>query len=119
MCGAAAAYSPFSDAHCVGCPDSAQVGSEGTFRTNEVILDTVQTMTKIETKRLLEAMYGVQVEAVHSLNRMGKRHSEHTLQAYKKKDFKRFYVKLTTPVDLPNVPKAIDRLADKGTAAAP
>lgn len=65
-------------------------------------------MTKIETKRLLEAVYGVEVAEVHSLIRRGKRRSEHTVQAYKKKDFKRFYVKLSTPVDLPNVPKPLE-----------
>lgn len=94
-----------------------QVGTEGTFRTQEVVLETVQSMTKIEMKRLLEAMYGVQVERVHSLNVLGKRKSEHTLMAYKKKDFKRFYVRLTTPVDLPNVPKAIDRLGKDAGAS--
>lgn len=90
-----------------------QSGTEGVFRTNEVIIETVQSMTKIETKRLLEAVYGVQVDTVHALNRMGKRRAEHTVMAHKKKDFKRFYVKLSTEVDLPNVPKPIDQLAEK------
>jgi ribosomal protein L23 len=94
-----------------------QAGTEGVFRTNEVILETVQSMTKIETKRFLEAVYGVEVESVHSLNRMGKRKSEHTLLAYKEKDFKRFYVKLTTPIDLPNTPKPIDMLDKKAAEA--
>lgn len=88
-----------------------QVGTEGTFRTNEVIIETVKSLTKVETKRFLEAVYGVEVASVHSLNRMGKRHAEHTLQAYQKKDFKRFYVRLTTPVDLPNVPKLPENLS--------
>jgi ribosomal protein L23 len=67
-------------------------------------------MTKIEMKRLLEAVYGVEVEKVHSLNVMGRRRGENTVMAQKKKDFKRFYVRLTSPVDLPNVPKSIDAL---------
>lgn len=75
-------------------------------------METIQSMTKIETKRLLEAVYGVEVAQVHSLNRMGKRRSEHTLMAYQKGDFKRFYVKLSTAVDLPNVPKSIERFTD-------
>lgn len=86
----------------------SQPGTEGVFRTNNVIIETVKSMTKIETKRLLEAVYGVEVAEVHSLIRRGKRRSEQTVQAYKKKDFKRFYVKLSTAVDLPNVPKPLE-----------
>lgn len=92
----------------------AQAGTEGTFRTNEVVIETVQSLTKVETKRILEAIYGVEVDSVHSLNRMGKRRAEHTLQAYKKKDFKRFYVRLTSPVDLPNVPKMPENILGSG-----
>lgn len=98
-------------------PFSAQPGTEGVFRTDNVIIETVQSMTKIETKRLLEAVYGVEVAEVHSLIRRGKRKSEHTVLAYKKKDFKRFYVKLSTPVDLPNVPKPLEKLGDSDTGA--
>lgn len=92
-------------------PLDFQSGTEGVFRTKEVVVETVKSMTKIETKRLLEAVYGVQVDTVHSLNRMGKRKGENTIMAQKKKDFKRFYVKLSTAVDLPNVPKQIDQLS--------
>jgi ribosomal protein L23 len=67
-------------------------------------------MTKIEARRILEAVYGVQVTGIHSLNRMGKRRNEQTRMPKQDKDFKRFFVRLSTDVELPNVPKAMDQL---------
>jgi ribosomal protein L23 len=96
---------------------SQQAGTEGIFRTSEVIIETVQSMTKIEMKRLLEAVYGVEVEKVHSLNVLGKRRGDHTIMARKKNDFKRFYVHLSSPVDLPNVPKSIESLNAKPSSS--
>jgi ribosomal protein L23 len=75
-----------------------------------VIIETVKSMTKIETKRILEAIYNIQVTGIHSLNRMGKRRNEGTRMPMQENDVKRFFVRLSTDVELPNVPKAIDCL---------
>lgn len=87
-----------------------QAGTEGTFRAQEVIIETTKHMTKIETRSILEAMYGIKVEQIHSLNRMGRRKGETSMMPKQTKDFKRFYVTLTNPVELPNVPKALELL---------
>lgn len=85
-----------------------QPGTEGVFKTNELIFETRYPLTKIEMKRFLRAVYGIDATQVHSLNVMGRRRGEMTTMPRQGKDFKRFYVKLDEIVELPNVPKAIE-----------
>lgn len=70
----------------------------------------MQNLTKIEMRRFLESVYGMDIKDIHSLNVMGRRRNESTIMARKGKDFKRFYVRLNAAVDVPNVPKQIDEL---------
>lgn len=72
-------------------------------------------MTKIEIRRFLRSVYGIDVDRVHSLNVMGRRRGEMTQMPVQGKDFKRFYVKLKSDVELPNVPKPLEELK-KATA---
>lgn len=81
------------------------VGKEGTFRTDVLTIDTTKNLTKIEMKNFLEAAYGFHIAEVRSLNRMGRRRNLKSTMPSAGKDMKRFYVRLTTEVDIPNVPK--------------
>lgn len=81
---------------------------EGTFHTSEIVLETVQQLTKPEMKRFLTAVYGLDVKRINSLNVMGNRRNESSQMPRRDKDFKRFYVKLNQPVELPNIPKSLD-----------
>lgn len=67
-------------------------------------------MTKLEIKQFLRAAYGIDVNNVHSLVVMGKRKNELSSMPVQEKDFKRFYVKLKSDVELPNVPKPLDKV---------
>ncbi len=80
-------------------------GKEGTFRTDVLTIDTTKNLTKIEMKNFLEATYGFHIAEVRSLNRMGRRRNDRTMMPRAGKDIKRFYVRLTSMVDVPNVPK--------------
>lgn len=91
------------------------VGTEGVFKTKELVFETVQQMTKIEIKQFLQAVYGIDVNRVHSVNVMGKRKGEMTSMPVQEKDFKRFYVKLKSDVELPNIPKQLDQLKTSAT----
>ncbi|CAN8062596.1 unnamed protein product [Agarophyton chilense] len=83
-------------------------GTEGTFKTTEIVLETVQQLTKPEMMRFLRAVYGLDVKRIKTVNVMGHRRNEISRMPRRDKDFKRFYVKLNQAVELPNVPKAID-----------
>lgn len=83
-----------------------QVGTEGTFRTSEVIFETVPQMTKPELKNFLMAVYGLNIKSIHSLVAMGRRRNESSTMPRHGKDIKRFYIKLNDEVELPNIPKA-------------
>lgn len=92
-------------------------GTEGIFKTNEIILDTVPTLTKPEIKNFLMAVYGLNVKKINSLVRMGTRRNERSEMPRQLKDFKRFYVTLHEEVYLPNVPKSLSTIrenAEKG-----
>ena len=78
--------------------------------TNELAFDTVKHLTKIEVRRFLESVYGLNIEHVHSLNRMGRRRGELSPMPRQENDIKRFYVRLKSPVALPNVPKRPENL---------
>lgn len=83
----------------------SQAGTEGTFKSDVLTFDTVQNLTKIEIKNFLEGVYGMNVEEVRSLNRMGRRRGMKTNMPKQGKDIKRFYVRLSSEVDIPTIPK--------------
>lgn len=88
-----------------------EAGTEGTFRTQTLVVETPPQLTKVEAKTLLSSVYGMHIDQVASLNMMGSRQriafkpgdSRGTIK--KEKDTKRFYVKLSSAVDVPTVPK--------------
>lgn len=94
-----------------------QVGTEGKFRTSEIILETVPQLTKPEMKNFLMSVYGLNVKEIHSLVRMGRRRNMRSAMPRFDKDMKRFYVKLHDEVEIPNVPKAL-QIVNKGLAEA-
>lgn len=69
-------------------------------------------MTKIEMGEFLRNVYGIDVVRVNSLNIMGRRRNEKTAMPRQEKDFKRFYVKLSSEVELPNVPKPLHQVKE-------
>lgn len=75
-------------------------------------------MTKIEIGEFLRSVYGIDVVRVNSLNVMGRRRNENTTMPRQGKDFKRFYVKLRSEVELPNVPKPLHEVKKAAAAAA-
>lgn len=75
-------------------------------------------MTKIEIGEFLRNVYGIDVVRVNSLNVMGRRRNENTSMPRQEKDFKRFYVKLRSEVELPNVPKPLHEVKKAAAATA-
>ncbi|KAL2651593.1 hypothetical protein R1flu_019721 [Riccia fluitans] len=68
----------------------------------EVAFKTVPSASKIEIKRVLEAVYGLEVEKVHTLNMEGKKKiSRKTMKYHRRPDYKKAYVVLKNPVTLP------------------
>jgi len=84
---------------------------EGTFKTNTLIVETPPQVTKVEARLLLSSVYGMDVDKLTSLNIMGGRQriafkpGDSRGAVKKDKDMKRFYVKLTSPVEVPTAPK--------------
>ncbi|GAB0491165.1 hypothetical protein MMPV_002417 [Pyropia vietnamensis] len=97
-----------SDAGRVRMPEA---GTEGTFRTQTLVVETPPQLTKVEAKMLLSSIYGMHIDQVASLNMMGGRQriafkeGDNRGTVKKDKDMKRFYVKLSSAVDVPTVPK--------------
>ena len=67
-------------------------------------------MTKIEAKHFLESVYDLKIENINSLVRT-KLHQN--VFKVKLKNKKRFYVELTSPVWMPNVPKPVESIVDR------
>lgn len=65
----------------------------------------MKNLTKVEVKQFLSAVYGFNIAEVRSLNRMGRRRNDRSLMPRAGKDIKRFYVRLTSEVNVPNAPK--------------
>eukprot|EP00178_Gracilaria_changii_P015636 TRINITY_DN437_c0_g1_i2.p1 TRINITY_DN437_c0_g1~~TRINITY_DN437_c0_g1_i2.p1 ORF type:complete len:122 (+),score=16.60 TRINITY_DN437_c0_g1_i2:133-498(+) len=87
-------------------------GMEGSFKTTEIVLETVPQLTKPEMMRFLRTVYGLDVKRINSVNVMGHRHNDQSRMPRRDKDYKRFYVKLNHAVELPNVPKALHIVKD-------
>lgn len=85
-----------------------QSGTEGTFKTTELVLETVQQLSKPQLKNFLTAVYGLDINRINVVNVMGRRRNENTIMPKQEKDYKRFYVKLNDEVELPNVPKSLE-----------
>ncbi|PKA49539.1 50S ribosomal protein L23, chloroplastic [Apostasia shenzhenica] len=69
----------------------------------EIALKTIPSATKIEIRRVLESLYGFQVEDVHTLNMEGKKKKRGPFLAAMP-DYKKAYVTLRTPLSLnPNL----------------
>ncbi|CAM6034464.1 unnamed protein product [Sphagnum compactum] len=68
----------------------------------EVAFKTVPSASKIEIKRVLESLYGLQVAKVNTLNMEGKKkRARGSVAYYRRPDYKKAYVTLKEPVTLP------------------
>lgn len=65
----------------------------------EIALKTIPSASKIEIKRVLESLYGFDVEKVHTLNMEGKKKKRGGL-LIAKPDYKKAYVTLRTPLSV-------------------
>ncbi|XP_061336604.1 uncharacterized protein LOC133283714 [Gastrolobium bilobum] len=65
----------------------------------EIALKTIPSATKIEIKRVLESLYGFEVEKVRTLNMDGKKKKRGGL-LIAKPDYKKAYVTLKNPLSL-------------------
>ncbi|KAK8952281.1 hypothetical protein KSP39_PZI003468 [Platanthera zijinensis] len=65
----------------------------------EIALKTIPSATKIEIRRVLESLYGFEVEDVHTLNMEGKKKKRGPFLAAKP-DYKKAYVTLRSPLSL-------------------
>lgn len=110
-----------SEAHRVKMPEA---GTEGTFRTQTLIVETPPQVTKVEAKMLLSSVYGMHIDQVSSLNMMGSRQriafkpGDSRGAIKREKDTKRFYIKLSSAVNVPTVPKQSLLPGLAGVAAA-
>ncbi|CAJ1937839.1 unnamed protein product [Sphenostylis stenocarpa] len=69
----------------------------------EIALKTIPSASKIEIKRVLESLYGFEVERVHTLNMEGKKKKRGGL-LIAKPDYKKAYVTLKNPLSIsPNL----------------
>lgn len=66
----------------------------------EVAFKTIPSASKIEIKRVLESLYGLEVEKVQTLNMQGKKKRRGGI-VFAKPDYKKAYVTLKHPVTLP------------------
>jgi len=66
----------------------------------EVAFKTIPSASKIEIKRVLESLYGLEVEKVQTLNMQGKKKRRGGI-VFSKPDYKKAYVTLKNPVTLP------------------
>lgn len=68
----------------------------------EIAFKTVPSASKIEIKRVLESVYGLEVEKVHTLNMEGKKKlNRKSGTYYRRPDYKKAYVVLKNPISLP------------------
>ncbi|KMT08788.1 hypothetical protein BVRB_6g135120 [Beta vulgaris subsp. vulgaris] len=65
----------------------------------EIALKTIPSATKIEIKRVLESLYGFQVEKVQTLNMEGKKKKRGGI-LLAKPDYKKAYVTLKSPLSI-------------------
>ena len=65
----------------------------------EIALKTIPSASKIEIKRVLESLYGFEVEKVQTLNREGKKKKRGGL-LIARPDYKKAYVTLKTPLSI-------------------
>mmetsp|Transcript_55099 Transcript_55099/g.135140 ORF Transcript_55099/g.135140 Transcript_55099/m.135140 type:complete len:145 (-) Transcript_55099:881-1315(-) len=91
-----------------------------TFQSSVLMVETRdKSLTKIEMRQLLEKLYpGLKVLKVDALNVLGKRKRvfvDEIKKAFDKKlpDFKRFYVHLRAPVEVPYSPASVPDLLRK------
>lgn len=69
----------------------------------EIALKTIPSATKVEIKRVLESLYGFEVEKVHTLNMDGKKKKRGGI-LIAKPDYKKAYVTLKKPLSInPNL----------------
>ncbi|MED6220996.1 hypothetical protein PIB30_050160 [Stylosanthes scabra] len=66
---------------------------------HEIALKTIPSATKIEIKRVLESLYGFDVERVQTLNMEGKKKKRGGI-LFAKPDYKKAYITLKTPLSL-------------------
>ncbi|OMP04105.1 Nucleotide-binding, alpha-beta plait [Corchorus olitorius] len=80
----------------------------------EIALKTIPSASKIEIKRVLESLYGFDVEKVRTLNMEGKKKKRGGI-LIAKPDYKKAYVTLRTPLSISeNLFPIKDGGADKG-----
>lgn len=66
---------------------------------SEIALKTIPSVSKIEIKRVLESLYGFEVEKVETLNMLGKKKKRGGLLTAKP-DYKKAYVTLKNPLSI-------------------
>eukprot|EP00177_Eucheuma_denticulatum_P001822 GFKZ01003256.1.p1 GENE.GFKZ01003256.1~~GFKZ01003256.1.p1 ORF type:complete len:137 (+),score=18.28 GFKZ01003256.1:159-569(+) len=93
-------------------------GTEGTFKTKHLVFETVPQITKLEIGEFLRNVYGIEVVKVNSLVIMGRRRNEDSNMPRHGKDFKRFYVRLGSEVELPNVPRPLDKVKNAASSSS-
>jgi len=80
----------------------------------EVAFKTIPSASKIEIKRVLESIYGLQVAKVNTLNMEGKKkRAKGNLAFYRRPDYKKAYVTLKEPVSLPDNLFPLNMMEDK------
>ncbi|KAK6923401.1 Ribosomal protein L25/L23 [Dillenia turbinata] len=65
----------------------------------EIAIKTIPSASKIEIKRVLESLYGFEVEKVHTLNMEGKKKKRGGL-LIAKPDYKKAYITLKNPLSI-------------------
>lgn len=91
----------------------------------EIALKTIPSATKIEIRRVLESLYGFEVDEVRTLNMEGKKKKRGPFLAAKP-DYKKAYVTLRSPLSIdpnlfpiPNVQEEREKIAAAQAAKRP
>ncbi|GJP47361.1 hypothetical protein CLOM_g6561 [Closterium sp. NIES-68] len=76
------------------------VRPESLENIKEVVFRTVPSVNKVEIRRYLESLYGLEVDRVHTMNYEGKK-KRSRFGFYRRPDWKKVVVELKNPVTLP------------------
>lgn len=100
--------------------DKDHVKETGWLR--EVVFRTTPNVTKLEIKAILETCYGMEVERVHTLNVLGKKHMTLTRRKrllWRDWDYKKAYVLFKRPSSLATrtSPEVVEKSEDSSTDA--
>lgn len=85
--------------HFANLPIKLLIPSPPFDSIREIALKTIPSATKIEIRRVLESLYGFEIEDVRTLNMEGKKKKRGPFLAAKP-DYKKAYVTLSSPLSL-------------------